>query len=108
MSNNNIYSVDEEEQKRQADHKLRPRPIDINQKLEILVHTLEEVEEEKNAIFFSDLTTVQYSDEPEPVKVSQNKLLLFFFFFFLEDTSDLPFFSFFLLLLLYIVADHAA
>lgn len=66
---NSIYSVDEEERKRQAEHKLRPRPIDINQKLEILVHTLEEVEEEKNAIFFSDLTTVQYSDEPEPLKV---------------------------------------
>eukprot|EP00029_Vermamoeba_vermiformis_P009141 TRINITY_DN4465_c0_g1_i1.p1 TRINITY_DN4465_c0_g1~~TRINITY_DN4465_c0_g1_i1.p1 ORF type:complete len:821 (+),score=162.87 TRINITY_DN4465_c0_g1_i1:605-3067(+) len=65
---NTIYSVDEDEQKRQAEHKLRPRPIDINQKLEILVHTLEEVEEEKNAIFFSDLTTVQYSDEPEPLK----------------------------------------
>jgi hypothetical protein len=65
---NSIFSVDEEEQKRQAEHKLRPRPIDINQKLEILVHTLEEVAEEKNAIFFSDLTTVQYSDEPEPLK----------------------------------------
>jgi hypothetical protein len=70
---NSIFSVDEEEQKRQAEHKLRPRPIDINQKLEILVHTLEEVAEEKNAIFFSDLTTVQYSDEPEPLKVSLNK-----------------------------------
>jgi hypothetical protein len=75
---NSIFSVDEEEQKRQAEHKLRPRPIDINQKLEILVHTLEEVAEEKNAIFFSDLTTVQYSDEPEPLKVSLNKYYYFF------------------------------
>jgi hypothetical protein len=38
--------------------------------LEVLFHTPEEVEEEKNAIFFSDYTKLQYSDEPEPLKVS--------------------------------------